>query len=56
MTTTHARPTTAEPGAAAGHVREMVTQHNFASGNAGPIFFYDILAPAALIYPYVTTS
>jgi hypothetical protein len=43
-------------GAAIGHVREMVTQHNFASGNAGPIFFYDVLAPLALIYLYVATS
>jgi hypothetical protein len=43
-------------GAAIGHVREMVTHHNFASGNAGPIFFYDVLAPLVLIYLYVATS
>lgn len=32
-------------GAAAGHVREMITAHNFASGNAGVIFYTDILLP-----------
>jgi hypothetical protein len=32
-------------GAAVGHVREMVTAHNFAPGNAGVIFWTDILGP-----------
>ncbi|MDQ0317671.1 DUF6790 family protein [Amorphus orientalis] len=33
-------------GAAAGHVYQMVTAHNFAPGNAGIIFWTDILMPA----------
>lgn len=32
-------------GAAAGHVYQMVTAHNFAPGNAGVIFWTDILGP-----------
>jgi hypothetical protein len=32
-------------GAAAGHVREMITAANFAPGNAGVIFYTDILIP-----------
>ncbi len=32
-------------GAAAGHVYQMVTAHNFAPGNAGVIFWTDILIP-----------
>lgn len=32
-------------GAAAGHVYQMVTAHNFAPGNAGVIFWSDILFP-----------
>ena len=32
-------------GAAAGHVYQMVTAHNFAPGNAGPIFYADIIVP-----------
>jgi hypothetical protein len=32
-------------GAAAGHVRQMVTEHNFAPGNAGVIFYMDIIIP-----------
>lgn len=32
-------------GAAVGHVREMITAHNFAPGNAGVIFWTDILIP-----------
>ena len=32
-------------GAAAGHVYQMVTAHNFAPGNAGPIFYADIVVP-----------
>jgi hypothetical protein len=32
-------------GAAAGHVKQMVTEHNFAPGNAGVIFYMDIVIP-----------
>ena len=32
-------------GAAAGHVYQMVTQHNFAPGNAGVVFYMDIIIP-----------
>ena len=32
-------------GAAVGHVRQMVTADNFAPGNAGAIFYTDILVP-----------
>lgn len=36
-------------GAAAGHIRQMVGAHNFAPGNAGAIFYTDILIPLILI-------
>ena len=32
-------------GAAAGHVYQMVTERNFAPGNAGIIFYMDIIVP-----------
>ena len=32
-------------GAAIGHVHEMIAAHNFAPGNAGAIFWTDILGP-----------
>jgi hypothetical protein len=32
-------------GAAAGHVHQMITTHNFAPGNAGLIFYADIFIP-----------
>jgi hypothetical protein len=32
-------------GAAAGHICQMITAHNFAPGNAGVIFYSDILVP-----------
>ncbi len=32
-------------GAAAGHVYQMVTAHNFAPGNAGTVFYTDIAVP-----------
>ena len=32
-------------GAAIGHVEQMVTAHNFAPGNAGVVFWTDILGP-----------
>jgi hypothetical protein len=42
-------------GAAVGHVRSMVRDRNFAPGNAGYIFWYDILAPVLLIVLYLVT-
>ncbi len=42
-------------GAAAGHVRSMLAEHNFAPGNAGYIFWYDIGAPILLIVLYLLT-
>jgi hypothetical protein len=42
-------------GAAIGHVRSMIAEHNFAPGNAGYTFWYDILAPAFLVVMYVAT-
>jgi hypothetical protein len=32
-------------GAAVGHIHQMVTEHNFAPGNAGVIFYMDIVSP-----------
>jgi hypothetical protein len=32
-------------GAAVGHIQQMATTHNFAPGNAGIIFYLDILIP-----------
>jgi hypothetical protein len=32
-------------GAAGGHAYQMVTAHNFAPGNAGIIFYMDIVVP-----------
>ena len=32
-------------GAAAGHAYQMITQHNFAPGNAGVVFYTDIAIP-----------
>ncbi len=32
-------------GAAGGHIYQMITAHNFAPGNAGIIFYSDILVP-----------
>ena len=43
-------------GAAVGHVRSMVRDHNFSPGNAGYIFWYDIFAPALLIVLFVLTA
>lgn len=33
-------------GAAGGHIYQMITAHNFAPGNAGIVFWSDILVPA----------
>ncbi|WAC56275.1 DUF6790 family protein [Gordonia sp. SL306] len=43
-------------GAAVGHVREMVVHRNFAAGNAGPIFFFDVIVPIYLIVLYVVVT
>lgn len=43
-------------GAAVGHVREMVTHRNFKAGNAGPIFFFDVLVPVYLIVLYTVVT
>jgi len=32
-------------GAAGGHIYQMITTHNFAPGNAGVIFYSDVLVP-----------
>ena len=42
-------------GAALGHIRSMVRDRNFAPGNAGYIFWYDIIAPLLLIVLYIAT-
>jgi len=42
-------------GAALGHVREMISEHNMAPGNAGFIFWFDVIAPPALIALYLAT-
>jgi hypothetical protein len=42
-------------GAAVGHVRSMIAERNFAWGNAGYVFWYDILAPIMLIALYIAT-
>jgi hypothetical protein len=43
-------------GAAVGHIRSMVREHNFAPGNAGYFFWYDIIVPALLIALYAATA
>jgi hypothetical protein len=43
-------------GAAAGHVRSMMRDHNSAPGNAGYIFWYDLVAPLLLITLYISTG
>lgn len=40
-------------GAAAGHVREMIQERNFNPGNAGVIFWYDLIVPLVVIALYV---
>ena len=42
-------------GAALGHVREMISEHDMAPGNAGLIFWFDVIAPPALIALYLAT-
>ena len=36
-------------GAWVGHIVQMVTQHNFAPGNAGSIFYTDLIIPVLLL-------
>ncbi len=36
-------------GAALGHIKQMVVAHNFNPGNAGAIFWTDVLAPTIII-------
>jgi hypothetical protein len=36
-------------GAAIGHVRQMIAAGNFAPGNAGPVFYLDIILPVLTI-------
>jgi hypothetical protein len=36
-------------GAAYGHIHQMLLTHNFASGNAGSIFYNDLLLPLLLV-------
>lgn len=43
-------------GAAVGHVKQMVVERNFAAGNAGFIFWYDIAAPVLVIALYIATA
>lgn len=43
-------------GAAVGHVRSMIADQNFAPGNAGYIFAFDVFVPAMLILLYVVTD
>jgi hypothetical protein len=43
-------------GAALGHLREIVRAKNYAPGNAGAVFWFDILAPVALIALYVAAT
>jgi hypothetical protein len=43
-------------GAAIGHVKEAVTERNFAPGNIGGALVFDVAAPALLIILYVVTD
>jgi hypothetical protein len=43
-------------GAAAGHVKEAVTERNFAPGNIGGAFVFDVAAPVLLIVLYLVTD
>ena len=43
-------------GAAVGHVRSMIRDHNVSPGNAGYIFWFDVLAPLLLISLYIATG
>ncbi len=41
-------------GAAIGHVKQMIVAKNFAPGNAGGVFFADVVIPIFLIVLYAT--
>jgi len=43
-------------GAAVGHVRSMIRERNFSPGNAGYIFWYDVLVPILLIVLYAASG
>lgn len=43
-------------GAAVGHLRQMIVDHNFAVNNAGFIFYWDFIMPAILIALYAATA
>jgi hypothetical protein len=42
-------------GAAVGHLREMVREHNVSPGNTGFIFWFDVLAPLGVIALYIAS-
>ncbi len=39
--------------AAAGHIREIIVNKNYAHGNAGLVLYYDIIMPIILIVLYI---
>jgi hypothetical protein len=43
-------------GAAIGHIRQAVTERNFAPGNVGGVLLFDVAAPALLIVLYLVTG
>jgi len=43
-------------GDAAGHVRQMLAADNFAPGNAGPVFYLDVILPLATIILLVASA
>ena len=43
-------------GAAVGHVKDIVTKKNYASGNAGGVLVVDVLIPVLLIGLYVMAT
>ncbi|RPH64409.1 MAG: hypothetical protein EHM78_26600 [Myxococcaceae bacterium] len=43
-------------GAAVGHIRSMIRDRNFAPGNAGYMFWYDVVVPAGLTVLYAVSA
>ena len=43
-------------GAAIGHVKDIITKKNYASGNAGGVLIVDVLIPVLLMALYVAAS
>jgi hypothetical protein len=43
-------------GDAVGHVHQMIVAGNFAPGNAGPVFYLDIILPLAIIVLLATSA